>query len=125
MFVSPMGLGFLSARAQQKEWVSLFLRRLGVRTVDAIPTAWDWYFRQKKPSWMLVTLKNDSRVYGLYGGPGSFAGDDPQHRDLFLEATYRPLANSEWAPVEDTGGILIMNDQIATIEFRKLNGENP
>jgi hypothetical protein len=67
-------------------------------------------------------LKNGSRVYGFYGEQ-SFAGDDPSHRDLYLEATYRLLPNGEWAPVEDTGGILVMSDQIALIEFRKIAEE--
>jgi Family of unknown function (DUF6338) len=80
-------------------------------------TAWDWYFSQKKPAWVIVTLKNGSRVYGLFGR-NSFAGNDPDRRDLYLEATYRLLSNGEWAPNEDTRGILILGDQIAVIEFR-------
>jgi Family of unknown function (DUF6338) len=82
-------------------------------------TAWDWYFRQEKPSWMLVTLKNGSQVYGLFG-KDSFAGDDPEFRDLYLQATFRLLPDGQWAPLEDTGGVLIMADQISTIEFRKI-----
>jgi hypothetical protein len=32
-----------------------------------------------------------------------------------LEAAYRLLQNGEWAPLENTGGVLIMADQIITI----------
>ena len=82
-------------------------------------TAWDWYFNQQKPAWVIVTLKNGSRVYELFD-KRSFAGDDPDRRDLYLEATFQVLANGEWAPNDDTGGILILADQIAVIEFRNL-----
>ena len=43
---------------------------------------------------------------------------------MYLEAQFRPLDTGDWAPVEDTGGVLIMADQIAAIEFRKLAEEN-
>lgn len=123
IFVSPICLGLLSGRAQQKEWVARQLRMLGFRPIHSIPTAWDWQFGREKPYWVIVTLKNGSRHYGQFG-PGSFAGSDPERRDLYLEATYRLLETGEWAPEEDTGGILILADQIATIEFRKLPEES-
>lgn len=118
IFVSPVLLGLLSARLQQREFIGRFLRRWGFRTKDPTPSAWDWHFSRERPYWVQVTLKNGTRVYGFFGERSS-AGDDPQHRDLYLEATFRPLANGEWAPVEDTAGVLIMPDQIATLEFRK------
>jgi hypothetical protein len=123
ILVSPVGLGLLSALLQQRETVGRFLRRLGFRTVHPAPTAWDWHFSRGKPYWMLATMKNGSRVYGFFGEQ-SFAGDAPEHRDLYLEATYRLLQNGEWAPVEDTAGVLMMPDQIAAIEFRSFTEEN-
>ena len=119
IFVSPVVLGLLSAWMQQKQAVARFLRRFGFRTIEPAPTAWDWHFSRQTPYWVVVTLKNGSRVYGLFG-LRSFAGDDPGHRDLYLEATYRPVETGDWAPVEDTAGILIMPDEIAAIEFRGL-----
>jgi hypothetical protein len=72
----------------------------------------------QKSAWVIVTLKNGSRVYGLFD-KNSFAGNDPDRRDLYLEATFRVLDNDEWAPNQDTGGILILAEQIAMIDFRK------
>jgi hypothetical protein len=122
IFLSPIALGLISAHLQQRERVATLLRRFGFRTVHAIPTAWDWQFSREKPYWVVLTLKNGSVIYGLYG-PGSFAGSDPERRDLYLVATYRLLQTGDWAPIEDSGGILITADQIATIEFRKLAEE--
>jgi hypothetical protein len=87
-------------------------------------SAWDWLFSQQKPYWVEVTLKNGSRILGLYD-ERSFAGKEPECRDLYLEAAYRRLENGEWAPLEDTAGILIMSDQIAVLEFRKVTLEVP
>jgi len=94
-----------------------------MRAVHPIPRAWDWYFSRSKPCWVLVTLKDRSRVYGLFHSQ-SFAASDPEHRDLYLEAQFRLLENGEWAPTDDTAGVLIMADQIATIEFRTLEEVN-
>lgn len=119
IFVSPVTLGVLSGLLQQREWVTRFFTRFGIRTVHPIGLAWDWHFSHAKPYWVLVTLKDGTSVYGLFGSR-SFAASDPERRDLYLEEQFRPLENGEWAPFEDTGGVLIMGDQIAAIEFRKI-----
>lgn len=119
ILVSPAMLGLLCGKLWQKQAVLRFLRGLGYRTIDPAPTAWDWHFSQGKPYWVVVTLVDGSRVYGLFG-MRSFAGDDPAHRDLYLEAEFRPVETGEWAPVEDTAGVLIMSNQIAAIEFRQV-----
>lgn len=123
IFLSPVLLGALSGWWRQKEAVSRFLGWIGLRTVHPVPRAWDRHFSRLKPYWVLVTLRDGSRVYGLFRSQ-SFAASDPEHRDLYLEAQFRPLETGDWAPVEDTGGVLIMADQIAVIEFRKLTEEN-
>ena len=84
-----------------------------------IPTAWDFKFMAEVPSWVIVTLKDGSRVYGFFGN-ASFAGDDANERGLYIEAVFTPTDGQSWQPVQDTGGILIKSDQIASVEFRRL-----
>lgn len=115
---SPVVLGFLTGRWLQTDWIKTFLGRFGFRTIHPIPTAWDYHFSRTGPCWVLVTFKGGERVYGLFHNR-SFAGDDPSERDLYLEAVFKPTDSGEWAPVEDSEGILIKGDQIAAIEFRK------
>src|ERR1700687_5546934 len=67
IFLSPVGLGFASAFCKQRAWVGRFLRRFGFRTIDPIPTAWDWRFSRSEPRWVLVTLKNAARIYSFFG----------------------------------------------------------
>lgn len=117
--LSPVGLGLLTGYLYQKDWPRRALGRFGFRTVHQIPTAWDYHFSRQLPYWVIVTLEDGSRAYGLYHR-NSFAGDDPSERDLYLEAVYTPNPHGEWAPVEDSGGILIKANTIAAIEFKKL-----
>ena len=119
IFVSPVGFGLASGKLRQTRYGARLLERLGFRTLAPEPTAWDWHFSRGKPYWVLVTLRDGSCVYGLYG-LASFAGDDPNERDLYLEGQFRPTDTGEWAPMEDSGGVLIKGHEIAVIEFRKL-----
>lgn len=118
VFVSPILMGVAFGRLRQANLVGRFLDRLGFRVVHQDPTAWDHYFSRARPSWVIVTLQSGSRLYGFFG-LRSFAGDDPQWRDLYLEAVYRLTDGGEWAPVEDSCGIWIAANQIASLEFRK------
>jgi hypothetical protein len=121
-FASPVALALVAAEFRQKRWVSRFLQKLGARTIDPIPTAWDWHFSRAKPYWAIVTLRNGSRIFGLFGYE-SFAGDDPNNHDLFLQRTYRLIGEgdyTEWAPVEDSAGVYITADEISVIEFKKM-----
>jgi hypothetical protein len=121
-FVSPICLALICAEFRQQRWLSRFLQRFGARTIDPTPTAWDWHFSRAKPYWTVVTLRDGSRVYGLFGYQ-SFAGDDPSNHDLYMERTFRPIGEgeyTEWAPIEDSAGVLIAADEISVIEFRKL-----
>ncbi len=122
-YVSPVILGLLSGMLQQKDAVARFLRWLGLRTAHATPRAWDRHFARSEPCWVLVTLKDGSRVYGLFHRR-SFAASDPEHRDLFLEAHFHPTDGGQWAPVEDSGGVLIMAEEIAVVEFRRFLEED-
>lgn len=119
IMVSPIGLGLAFGTASQRNWVGRFLGRFGFRTLNPIPTAWDYQFGRAKPYWVMVRLKDGSTVYGLWG-PRSFASDEPDNRDLYIEAVFRPTEHGEWAPVEDSGGAWVTGEQIAVIEFRKL-----
>jgi len=116
--ISPVLFGILSGRVYQRDWLRKALGRLGFRTLHQIPTAWDFQFSRLLPFWVIVTLKDGSSVYGLYGYH-SFASDDPKERDLYLEATFTLREDGEWLPVDSSAGILIQADEIAAIAFRR------
>lgn len=118
VLLSPIALGLATGVLYQREWAKQLFSRFGFRTIDPIPTAWDYHFGRGHPYWVVVTLRDGSESFGLYGYR-SFAGSDPNERDLYLEAVFRPTATGDWAPVEDSGGIILKAGEIVAIEFRK------
>lgn len=119
VLVSPVLLGFLTGLLQRRDFLMRFLNRFGFRPIHPVPTAWDFHFSKGNGYWVVVTLKNGSRIYGLFDQK-SFAGDDSARRDLYLEAMFEPNDHGEWVPVEDSGGVWINADEIEVVEFRKL-----
>jgi len=82
-----------------------------------IPTAWDKAFRRRKGGWVIVHLKDDRRIGGLYG-TSSYASSYPQKETLYLQQEWKLDEQGRLdEPVEGTDGILVMSDQILTVEF--------
>ena len=82
-----------------------------------IPTAWDYYFSQQCPSYILVTLVDGTKIAGWYSS-NSFSSSVDNERDLYIEKKYDETGE-EWTPVENNNGIYIAKNQIRTIEFLK------
>lgn len=83
------------------------------------PTAkpWDYIFAQRKPYWIIVTLKDGKQFAGRYDST-SFASSAPAPEQLYLEATW--VLNSDGGferPRSETAGILILSSDIMTVEF--------
>lgn len=83
-------------------------------------SAWNFVFAQRKEKWIVVTLKDGSK-YGGWLGSSSFSTSDPSTRQIFIEKSW--LLNSDGMferEVEKTSGILILSDEISTVEFYEL-----
>lgn len=119
IFVSPIGLGLASARVTQRGTQTKILRRLGLRPINPIPTAWDYIFATSEPLWVLVTLQDGSTLAG-YWGPNSFASDDPKERDIYVEDIYRVPDSGTWQRVENNAGAWIRGSEIRYVEFGKV-----
>ena len=119
IFISPLFLGLIFGVANQQQLVEQGLAILGFRTLSGFPSAWDYHFsRINEPLWVLVTLKDGSRVAGEFG-KNSFASSEPSERDLYLERAYQFSEENPWQPVMKTSGILIKAEEIRYIEFLK------
>lgn len=121
--IAPMGLGLLvgwmANRAAGRNQVgNRLLGLLGLSFVNPIPTAWDFKFSKAGSRWVLVTLKDGSRVAGLWGEK-SFASSFAGERDLYLQRTYLVSAEAEkpWAEVANSDGVYIAPGEIRSIEF--------
>jgi len=107
--------GVLLGIAAQREWLHRFLQKVGLRPVHVMPTAWEWQFsRIDGSAWIIVTLKDGSTVFGLFGSE-SFASSEPSERDIFIESVYTLGENDSWTPAGK--GALIPHGEIRCIEF--------
>lgn len=114
MVVPTLG-GVLLGIAAQREWLHRTLQYLHLRPVHVMPTAWEWQFsRVDGSTWIIVTLKDGSTIFGLFGG-GSFASSEPTERDIFIESVYSAGSDDRWVPVGK--GVLVPHGEIRCIEF--------
>ncbi len=83
------------------------------------PTArpWEYVFGLRKPFWIIATLKDGKKIGGLYGFQ-SFASSAPAPEQLYLEETWELNADGGFErPRENTAGIMILADDVDTLEF--------
>lgn len=119
IFVTPLVLAFLVELATnfavEKGWIT-----------SPYPRAWDFIFNEFaiKPEkykhdglFMIVTLKDGSKIAGVYAAPGH-ASLWPYDRDLFLGKLWQLDENDEQPMREVTGsiGIYIDESEVQSIE---------
>lgn len=117
VFLGPAVFGALLGVDIQRNYTRGFLRRAGLNTVHAVPSAWDWKFNKvQQLKWVVVTLKDGTQIGGFYG-EDSFASSEPTERDIYLERSYRIDDEESCWSFESEEGILIVREEIKTIEF--------
>jgi len=117
VFVSPIILGTIVGAISQREKIRKALQFLGLNPVHIIPTGWDFRFsRITEGKWVLVTLKDGSKVAGWFGS-NSFASSDAQDRDIYIEEVYRINETGPWSSIPNNEGVLLRGEQISFIEF--------
>jgi len=116
----PAVLGFASGLVRQKGWILWLFEKahLKVFESDRIPTAWDSLFTKLPTGWIIVTLKNGTKVNG-YMANGSIVSSDSEDRDIYISHTLAPNPDGALEFVPNTNGVYIRADEICTIEFIK------
>jgi hypothetical protein len=118
VLVGPALFGLTLGIAAQKEWAYRLGDKVGLTVVHVIPAAWDWRFSRmpRNGMFVMVTLKNDQMVAGLFGS-NSFASSDKGERDIYIEEEYIVTEDGEWQSRREKVGILISVREIKYIEF--------
>lgn len=108
--------GFFRQRGYDRKVFALF----GLKTFERshAPTAWDAMFSERSESWIIITLKDNTRVDGWFGVESHASSDDDQ-RDLFVSHVLTQREDGRKELVKNTGGVYISADEIKTIEFIK------
>lgn len=113
-FLGPVLIGVLSGLNVRKQWFRRLLAKAGLTTVHPVASAWDWKFSEVTESWVLVILKDGTRWAGILGEK-SFISSSATERDLYLEKVYTVNKKGAWS--ERASGVLILHDQVQSIEF--------
>jgi hypothetical protein len=103
-------------------WVLVFKALRTTRVAQKMmphPTGkpWDYVFGQRKPYWILVTLKDGKQIAGRFDS-SSFASSAPAPEQLYLEEAW--VLNAEGGferKRTDTAGIMILATEVVTIEL--------
>ncbi len=103
-------------------WVLVFKKLRTTQCFQSImphPTGkpWDYVFSQRKPYWVIVTLKDGKQIAGLYDS-SSFASSAPAPEQLYLEEAW--VVNNDGGferKRNDTAGIIILTPEIISIEL--------
>ena len=119
-FIQPALFGALWGISRQKCYDKRLFKRLGWKTFEQshAPTAWDALFSQRPESWIIVTLKDNTKVKGWFGVESHASSDDGQ-RDLFISHVLCQRDDGREEVVQNTGGVYISADEIRSIEFIK------
>lgn len=111
-------LGFVIAIIKQSQCISWILSKLKINIMHTTPTAWDYLFFNQGAVFIIVTLVDDTKLYGWYS-PNSFASSDQDERDIFIEIGYKVSEDGKWEEDAQSGGFYVPKDQIKYIEFKK------
>jgi hypothetical protein len=111
-------------------WTLLYVKVRSSRYLQSIvphPTedAWHYLFSQRKSFWVVVSLQNGTKIAGRYDSQ-SFASSAPAPKQLYLQESWVLSDEGGFERVrEDTGGILILDEAISTIELFTVQWERP
>ena len=115
----PAILGWALAYAAQKGWEYEAAKKLRLQFSHHIPAAWDFTFSTMvEGTYILVTLKDGSRVGGLMG-PSSFASSSKDERDLLIEDVWVMHGDDSWTRAIPPRSALLCGNDIHYIEIFK------
>lgn len=103
---------------KQSSVAGKLLQKMHIKTIHSTPTAWDYFFSQQRPVFVIITLLDGTILRGWYSSR-SFSSSDPDSRDLFVEVGYKIKEDGKWELDEDSEGFYVTKDQIKYIEFKK------
>jgi len=81
------------------------------------PTAWDYFFHQRKSCFVLIHLKDDNMVGGYYG-PNSYVSTSPDEGSIYLEKVYKIRPDGTFGEqIHDSYGLVIFKEDFNYIEL--------
>jgi hypothetical protein len=118
VIVLPTVGGLIAGIARQRRLGPRVIRKFHLGTFEQhhIPTAWDYLFSTIQPAWVVITLKNQNKVYG-YMGPNSYISSDSKERDIFISHVLVAGPSGKMELAANTRGVYIAFNEVSSIEF--------
>ena len=117
LFIAPVVWAILARALRSLRVVQRFM-------VDPRPTAWDFFFDQRRPVWALFHLKTGQKLGGLLA-ESSTASAYPYLPDIYVEEVWRVDEQGRFSKrIEQTAGALIKRDDCSHIEFFTLERDD-
>lgn len=76
------------ALIKQRKWFAGIFTKMGIDTIHSTSVAWDYYFSNRKASFVIITLTDGTILRGWYSSD-SFTSSDSEERDIYVEKSYR------------------------------------
>lgn len=115
-FLVPLLVAVVVVLFDRSEKFYAITKWLGLRPIHHEPTAWDYAYRNREPSYVLVHLSDGSTAAGVWD-EGSFASSTAGDRDLLLSRLWTVEKDGAWSPVEPPRSLLICGGSIRMVEF--------
>lgn len=110
VFISPILWPFLA----RKFYKSALFKRAAIGPERS---AWDHVFCKREGCWILVHLKDGTKIAGRYG-TDSFASSYPRREDIYIQEIWRLDEDQNFdVPVPGSKGMMLFRDEIKFIEF--------
>lgn len=111
-------IGIIISIIRQFQVGDRILSKIKINTINSTPTAWDYLFSKQTSEFIIITLSDDTKLYGWYSSK-SFTSSDPDERDIFVEKGYRISEDGLWEIDNQSAGFYIPKEQIKYIELKK------
>jgi Family of unknown function (DUF6338) len=115
-FLVPLIIAILVIFFDRSEQFYKLTQKFGLRPAHHEPTAWDYAYRNRQPSYVLVHLTDGTSVAGTWDD-GAFASSTAGDRDLLVSRLWKVEKNGSWTVVEPARAMLICGGSIRMVEF--------
>ena len=111
VILAPIFWALLFHCISKKSWFNKYM-------INPTKSTWDLFFSKRESYFIIVTLKNGSKIGGKYG-LNSISSTYPCPKEIYIEEVWKlnDKNNGLDKIIEQTEGILITENEISTIEF--------
>ncbi|MBL7198122.1 MAG: hypothetical protein ISS47_08480 [Candidatus Omnitrophica bacterium] len=104
LILAPILIGYIASKIIKKTFLNVTLTA----------SAWDYYFSGEEPAWILITLKDGTRIGGFFS-KNSFVSTGGC--DIYIEEVWKIEQGKFVSKIENTDGCIVKNEEIKYIEF--------